>query len=157
MRREGADCGEHRQAAGAADEEIERQPIGGPSNFNFLRAILRTSNFHFGVAWNYYALRTVSPPQATNSGQFGSGGTSDGSQAWCCNLRPRIDRQADCGKSSSRAATIGWDPARRFPPPWHGPSVIRPARDDDVLPAFRRRCLFAIAARVRRPVTNAPE
>jgi hypothetical protein len=30
-----------------------------------------------------------------------------------------------------------------FPPPWHGPSIIRPARDDDVLPAFRRRCLFA--------------
>jgi hypothetical protein len=34
-------------------------------------------------------------------------------------------------------------------------SVIRPARDDDVLPAFRRRCLCARAAPARRMAHSA--
>jgi hypothetical protein len=37
---------------------------------------------------------------------------------------------------------------RRFPPPWS--PITRPARDDDVLPAFRRRCLSLRVAPARR-------
>jgi hypothetical protein len=40
---------------------------------------------------------------------------------------------------------------RRFPPPLRQ-TIIHLARDDDVLPAFRRRCLFAKGVPVRQTV-----
>ena len=38
-----------------------------------------------------------------------------------------------------------------------GLSIIRPARDDDVLPAFRRRCLFACTRVLLFAMSLAPE
>jgi hypothetical protein len=54
-----------------------------------------------------------------------------------------MGRGADGSAVKSQVAPLyGWPEkrfmtTRRFPPPWHGPSIIRPARDGDVLPAFR--------------------
>src|SRR5262249_28140013 len=57
-RRGAADCGEYRQAAGVINARTGKPRHSGSSKFlNFHRAIHWTSNFHFGVARNYYVLR----------------------------------------------------------------------------------------------------
>src|SRR5262245_21529144 len=47
------------------------------------------------------------------------------------------------------------EPCRRASSHRHGLSIIRPARDDDVLPTFCRRCWSAITAQAQRMARSA--